>query len=339
MGLNKGLYAGIAIIVVAAVVIGAFFLLQQGPNPPKQPAALEKFKASGYFAENELAFLISDAGKEKGIFARNGLDPEFVTIPGRSLLAADLREQVSSGIKIGISIPSEVILARANGVPIKIVAGYIGEAPIKLFVKADGPKTVKDLDGKRVGVVSADHATSRLTSYLATKFSIKPEIVPVGDIGSNIAALKTGRIDAFMPGSPNAVALLLVDSGELRILVHMREVLPKPFVTLVVFATEDLIDQKPELVNRFVRATLETAKYLEDNSGYAVDLYSKRTGAPKDLSQKAISQLNWTPNGRGSGADLPTAVMNVYQYNLQSGAFPPNLQVKIEETVSTRFLP
>ena len=67
-------------------------------------------------------------------------------------------------------------------------------------------------------------------------------------------------------------ALRLVDSGELRLLVQMKDILPKPWVFSVVWATADLIETNPDLVGRFVIATLETVKYLKDNPAYAAEL-------------------------------------------------------------------
>lgn len=131
----------------------------------------------------------------------------------------------------------------------------------------------------------------------------------------------------------------LVDSGELRILVHIRDVVPKPFANLVIFATDDLIEQNPDLVRRFVKATLETVKYLKDNPSYAADLYIKRTNAPRDLADRAISLWDWQPSGRGSGQDLAAAVSNNWQVTKYSVAIPANVNVKIEEAVDIKFLP
>lgn len=339
-GISRLSLALIVVIVLAAGSVMVFFgaqLLNPTPTPQSAP---ERLAVSGYFADSEGAFLLMDAGRDRGIWKQAGLDPDFVTIPGRAVLAADIKEQVASGIKMGVSIASEVLLARANGVPVKIVAGYVGEAPVKVFVKTDHPaKTIQDLDGKRIGVFSNDHYTYRMVGYLSQKLGVKLEPVAVGDLPSNIAALKTGRTDAFIFGTSSGVALLLVDSGELKILLDMRDVLPKPFVSFVVFATDDIIDSNPDLVKRFVKATLETISYLKENPNYAADLYSRKTAAPKDLADKAVSQLDWRPNGRGSGADLTTAVTNNWQYNKESGAIPPNINVKIEEAVDARFLP
>lgn len=120
----------------------------------------------------------------------------------------------------------------------------------------------------------------------------------------------------------------------------MMDIYPKPFVGAGVFATDDMIQQDPELVRRFVRATLEAISYLKENPSYASDLYAKRTNAPKDLADKVInSQIDWRPSGRGSGSDLLTGVGNSWQFNKDSGGIPPNVNVNIEDAIDVGFLP
>ena len=55
-------------------------------------------KVSGENKNFEWFFLLTDAGKVQGIWSKNGLNPEFVPAAGS---AAQLKEQVSTGVKIG----------------------------------------------------------------------------------------------------------------------------------------------------------------------------------------------------------------------------------------------
>lgn len=191
----------------------------------------------------------------------------------------------------------------------------------KVYVKADGPiHTVKDLDGKKIGVVSLAHITYRGALYLADKSRIKIEAVPIGNITNRVVALKLGRVEAIAGVEPDP--LRLVDSGELRILVNMSDIRPKPDVGVAIWAAEDLMEKNPGLVRKFVRAILETVKYLKENPGYQTDLYVKVTNAPRDVAEKAVSQRDWQPSGRGSGSDLMRAVANNWQWNRESGAIP-----------------
>ncbi|MBI4258197.1 MAG: ABC transporter substrate-binding protein, partial [Thaumarchaeota archaeon] len=286
-------------------------------------------------------FLIIEAGKDRGVWAKHGLNPEFIYTRSDWDFVTGSKNLTESGVKIGFSVPENALQARSNGVRIKIVSGHLGLTPSALFVKGESAiKTIEDLNGKKIGVASKANVYYRYASFLVTKFGIKPEFVfdpSLLDLGGAVAALKTGRIDAFV--TARGAAYRLVDSGELRVVVHMRDIWPKPWVTNVIWATDDLIQQNPDLVNRFVKATLETVKYLEENPSYAADVYVKRTNAPKDLADKVVSQLEWSSNGLGSGQDLRSAVSNRWQFHKETGAIPPSANVNIEDAVDIRFLP
>jgi NitT/TauT family transport system substrate-binding protein len=312
--------------------------LPQSSQTSTPAAAPQHFKAAGQNARFEWFFLLIDAGQGQGIWGKNGIDPEWMPAAGS---AAQLKEQVASGIKIGFVNTAEVLLARSSGVPVKVVAGYFGPTIAKIFVKADGPlKTPKDLDGKRIGILSLTHTSYRTVLYLNKKLEIKAEPVVTGNLESNLAALKAGTIDAFY--SAKGAALPLVDSGDLRMLERLSDVYPKPYTAVAVWATDDLIAQQPDIIRRFVSATLETVAYLRANPDRASEMYIKRTQAPKNLADRAVAELNrvLTATGRGSGDDLIAAVRGSWEFTQDSGfRLPSGSTVKVEEAVDDSFVP
>ncbi|MBI4258196.1 MAG: ABC transporter substrate-binding protein [Thaumarchaeota archaeon] len=330
----------VSAVLVITVIASAFFVLQMG-NPTTQAAqttkpALEKFKAFGASTTSEVYFLIVDAGKERGIWASNGLDPEFITTPNPPT-EAEFKEKIASGVKIGLSPSSTPVRLRSAGTPVKVVLGYRGDTTQKVYVEADGPiKTVKDLDGKKIGVLGIDTPTSRIAGYVSNKFAIKTEVVPLGNLSNQVVALKLGKVDAFI--SSEGAPLRLVSSGELAILVRVSDIIPKPNAAAVVWATDDLIQQNPDLVKRFVKATSETIRYLKENPTYAAELYIKRTNAPKDLADLVIGQTNWTPGM--SGSELLMAMANNGAFSKEVSPLPAGIPpVKVEDAVDVRFLP
>jgi len=333
-------------ILIATVIVSAFFLSQQGgsaqqlasvPKAVQGPKILQDLKILGQSTTNPGVFLVIDAGNDRGIWASNGFNPEFVVISGRSaVVAADIKDSVASGAKVGITPASEILLARSAGVPVKIVADYVGVIGINIFVKADGPiKTVKDLDGKKIG--SPGGATNRHIMFVANKFAIKPEVVVLDNTTNLVVALKLGRIDAF--GSNDLSPLRLVESGELRIIARGTDYLPRPWAVHQLWATEDVIEHDPELVKSWIKATLETVKYINEHPGYASDLYIARTGASRDFADRAVAIIQWTPSGLGRGQDVVAVVANVWHFSKESGGIPPNVEVNLEDAVDVRFLP
>ena len=213
-----------------------------------------KLKAACENPAFEWFFLLVDAGIEQGIWATNGFDLEFV--PAAST-ATQLKERNESGIKIGFVNAAEVTLARLNGVQVKTVAAYFGETTARIFVAATGPiNQVKDLDGRKIGIISNTHTSYRTVLYMNEKLAQNSEPVQLGSLANNLVALNSGQIDAFYSaeGSP----LTLVESGELRVILSLSDIYPRPYTAVVVWAADDLIEQSPSIVRGFVKATLET---------------------------------------------------------------------------------
>src|SRR5712671_5505836 len=301
------LAAGAAALAIV-MAVGATSSSQAQTPQSRQPssAATHKFNAAVENPAFEWFFLLVDAGKEQGIWTKHGLDPEFVPAAGS---AAQLKERVDAGIEIGYVNTAEVPLARSNRIPVKIVSGYFGETTARIFAAADGPiKTAKELDGKKIGIVATTHTSYRTVLFMNERLAIKAEPVPLGSLQNNVTGLKAGQIDAFY--SAEGAALTLVDTRDVRLLLPLADIYPKPYTAVVVWTTDDLIKNNPDLVTRFVRATLETVAYLKTHPSYAVGLYVRRTSASQAVAEKAVASLNHilAPSGRGSGQDLVAAV-------------------------------
>src|SRR5260370_27346259 len=131
------LAAGAAALAIV-MAVGATSSPQAQTPQSRQPssAAKHKFNAAVENSAFEWFFLLVDAGKEQGIWAKHGLDPEFAPTAGS---AAQLKERVDAGIKIGFVNTAEVSLARSSGMRVKIIAGYFGETTARIFVAENCP--------------------------------------------------------------------------------------------------------------------------------------------------------------------------------------------------------
>ena len=103
---------------VVSLLIAGSCPLQAQTSQLQKAASIpsHQFKAAAEQGSFEWFFLLVDAGNDRGIWARNGLNPEFVPAAGSSV---QLRSLINSGIKIGFVNAAEVTLARSSGVPVK----------------------------------------------------------------------------------------------------------------------------------------------------------------------------------------------------------------------------
>jgi ABC-type nitrate/sulfonate/bicarbonate transport system substrate-binding protein len=316
--------------------LGPLFLCLALGASAQQAAVPAKIKISAENRNFEWFFLIADAASEQGIWRKHGLDPDLVPAAGSY---AQLKEQVAAGIKFGWVNTAEALLARSQGAPVKIVAAHFGETIAKIYSRPESPmQASRDLDGKKIGVLAATHTSYKAVMYLNEKLGIKAEPVVLGNLGNNVAALKAGRIDALY--SAEGAALGYVETGELRTLSRLADVYPRPYATVVVWATDDYVREHPQLVRGFVKATLESVDYLNKHPAAASAMYQKQTKSTRGVADRAVAELNalLTSAGRGSGNDLAASVAGNWKFTKESGAAPAEASIAIDEVVDARFV-
>lgn len=299
------------------------------------PAAVaEPVSASAYNLALEPYALVVDAGEERGVFRAQGLEVRWVTRDKRAVNVTDLPELLKDGTELGLSSPGEIFAARASGIRIKAVAGFIGDSLVRIYARGHGPiRQPRDFDGKRIGPTSL--AVQRQVGYFSRAYGIKAEAAPFSTLDSAVASLRDGKVDGII--TAEARVLALVDRGELRLIARAPDYRPRPELNNAVWASDALIEQRPDLVRTFVRATLETVRYLKENPADAARLVAKRTGMPDALARKAVEEIDWVPGG-APGGDLPKAALNYWEVLKGTGALPPEAALKIEELVDTRFV-
>src|SRR2546429_3867708 len=99
---------------------------------------------------------------ERGFFAREGLEAEFVPLRG----GPDLLKAVKGGdVLVGITGSTDILVFREAGSPIKMVATHTEGNHFTLNVAPD-VSSVAGLKGKAIGVTRSEEHTSELQSRL-----------------------------------------------------------------------------------------------------------------------------------------------------------------------------
>lgn len=206
-------------------------------------------------------FALLQVGIDAGIFKKYDLELETVTLPG-----AQLHQGMTAGsidIALGSGTDFQFI---AKGAPERGVAAFAG-APINLavLVRADNSiNKVDDLKGRRVGVSTAGSLTYWLTTELSRRLgwtgadAIRP--TPVGNLEAQVAALRAKQTDGTAGNIETGYRLEAAGQG--KILVSFGKYI-NPFITHVIFATNKLISEKPDVVRRFLRGWFETVAYMK----------------------------------------------------------------------------
>jgi NitT/TauT family transport system substrate-binding protein len=214
-----------------------------------------------------------DIGTQQGIFAKNGLDIEASASAGDAKLQQLL---VSGSVDIGIGSGPGMAFA-AKGAPVKAVAEMYG-APrnMAVMVGYDSPiKTVADLKGKKIGCTTV----GSLTAWIGQRINEKEgwdgngiDMVPIGGMPPARAAIKTHQIDGYIGALETGY--MLEEAKEWRVITSAMPFVDH-FITHVIFARDELVEQHPDQVRAFLQGWFETIGYMKANKQKAVEISAK----------------------------------------------------------------
>ncbi len=224
----------------------------------------------GKAIQNSFTFALLDVGIGSGVFKQHGLDIEPTVFTGATRLQ---QAMTSNDIDLGLSTGQDLGYI-VKGAPVMTVAA-ITNAPYEsvMLVNPDSPaKTAKDLKGKNL-VVSNIRG---YPSWLAIEFS-KYEgwgpngvtLIASGSQPASIALLRTKQADAWV--GDIGTSLQMEEAHEGRILISLGEVVP-PFMNTALYATNVLIEKRPDLVRSFIKAWIDNIAWANSHRKETVAL-------------------------------------------------------------------
>jgi NitT/TauT family transport system substrate-binding protein len=244
------------------------------------------------------------AAEALGFYQDAGVKPEITIYRG----GAASQEAMSAGAADIITyFGAGVGLAASKGAKERIV-GAIDPTPHgwQFLVLANSPiKTLKDLDGKKVGVATKAGTADMFALWVADKGGAKVQTIPVGG-GGMVPALRAGQVDAIamFPG----LSLQLVATGEARSLMDLGKEM-EPTLPDVLVASQEMMDKRPQAVRSTLAAIYKTVNYLRTNRDWALKYLKDFTEEKDDkvnvltyeqvvvpLSQDGIVKPEWITN-------------------------------------------
>jgi len=213
---------------------------------------------AGFYAADQKGFYTEE---NVGVTLRAG-DPDILP----SKMVADL---ISGETNFAIVGAEHLLKARAQGKPVVAIATIFQKNPlVYVSLKSSGIERPQDLVGKRV-MVSADGEIQH--KALLKKLGIDPsDISEITPYQRDVTLLATGQIDSHMVYCTGTGFAFEEEGYEVNFIwlddygVH--------FYADTIVASEELIQQNPELVERFLRATLKGWCYAIENPAEVLDM-------------------------------------------------------------------
>jgi NitT/TauT family transport system substrate-binding protein len=241
----------ISLLVLALVFSGCS---QQAESPTAEANLTHIRLPMGYIPNVQYApFYVA---VEKGFFRDAGIEIEFdysYETDGMALVG-------SNELQFSLASGEQILLARAEGLPVVYVLSWYGDYPIAVASRAeDGIQSPGDLAGKKVGLPGLFGA-----SYVGLRALLNAGGLSEGDL--TLDSIGFNQVEAFAAGGEDAVVVYVANEPtQLRAMGYDLNVMRvSDYVQLAsngLVTNETTITENPDLVRRMVQATLRGITY------------------------------------------------------------------------------
>lgn len=329
-----------ALRMLTSLVAGWLLVLVAVPGPA---AAADNLKFSLNFIPYgvHIGFYVA---KEKGFYRDAGMEVEILKGEG----SADAVRRLGTGaVDFAMADMSTQIVGRTRGLKLRAVGIVLDRDPSVLFsLKSTGIRTPKDMEGKSVGALTAS-ALRDTWPALAAKNGVDPARVTWVDMPGSayVASLMSRKVHAI------ATYVTTLPAYEIQAKRQGEEVAVLSFADFGVdgygagiIATDQMIKEKPDLVRRFVHASIRGYAAAFENPAEAVQLFLKtHSEANPDRIRaeiKIVADLMLTPFAarEGIGHYDAAKVTVTREHALKPRGTDPN-SIPIQDIYTNEFLP
>jgi putative riboflavin transport system substrate-binding protein len=322
-------------VIVVLLGMALAFSACSGNRPAPGSGQLTKISLPMGYIPN-IQFAPMYVAIEKGYFREAGLDVEFdykFETDGVALVGAgDLPFAIVSG--------EQVLLARAQGLPVTYVAAWYQQYPVSVIAKSQlGVLIPQDLKGKKVGLPGLFGATYVGLRALLSEAKMSESDVILDSIGFNqVELLAAGEQDVVVGYTANEPIQLRARD------IPVTEIRVADYVQLAsngILASEKVISENPDLVRGFVGAFLkgladtiaDPEEALEMSKAYIPNFADLDVDVQKEVLATSIEQ--W--QAERLGYSDPQAWENMQSVLLEMGLIAEKLD--LSKAFTNEFLP
>jgi ABC-type nitrate/sulfonate/bicarbonate transport system substrate-binding protein len=248
--------------------LGAFLLLaplaaaiaSQTVSAAEKSAKLVTVRI-GYVSRSilDMPYIIA---RDRGFFREEGLEPELIFMRAAQTVPAMLAGGIDFGTATGTAIAAAV-----SGVDVRLIFA-LTDRPSFDLIAVPSITSVQQLRGKKLGTSGVGSLAEILARQILIANKIPLEQVtflPFGTSDITYVALKAGTIDATMLQIPQK--FFAVDEG-FRNLASGADVYRAVMGGLT--TTKATITDRPELINKTIRATMRAVRLIKTDKNYTL---------------------------------------------------------------------
>ena len=266
--------------------------------------------------------------QERGYFAEEELAPEFYTPSDPTTVL----QTVGAGRDtFGISYQTDLLLARAAEIPVVSVLALV-QTPLQgIMVVADGGiARPADLVGKTVGYPGIPSQEAFLATMLESDGAAMADVELV-NIGFNLTpALVSGQVDASLGAFWTHEPIVAEQEGYATAMLRVDDWGVPRYYELVMAASEETVADRPDLVERFLRAVRRGYEdAIADPAAAIAALQAASPDLDVPVEEEGIALLVpvWTADGVPFGAQTAERWDAYAAWMADRGLIPADLDV------------
>jgi NitT/TauT family transport system substrate-binding protein len=245
-------------------------LLLTGMNGFAQAAEADKLNVC--YSSIAATSITTWVPKEAGIYKKYGLDVNIIYVAG----ALAITTLVSGDTQIVQGSGAAAALSRLSGSDLTVIGTTINVIPMSLVTTPDinGPQDVK---GKTFGVTRFGSLTDLGLKKAVSELGLDPnkdiKMIQTGGVPENLLFMQQGLIKGALISSPTLERAKELGYKEFMNLANLKY--RYPGTALV--TTDAFVRNRPQTLNRFLKATLEGIKYAKANPDFTVRVLGQYT--------------------------------------------------------------
>ena len=220
---------------------------------------------------------------EGGFFLRNGLDVDLQLISSSTAAVAALVSQKADFVQAG---GSEAVSSAVGGADV-VVTAITSPVYSYLLEAASEIKAPSDLKGKKVGISTAGSSSDVAVRVALRKIGLEPDrdvtVVAIGGVPQRVAAMQTGAIQATVANPPETTTLERAGFHPLLDLAGLK----LPATNQTTITRRDVVATRPQVVQAFVDALVQSIAYMKKNKQFTVGVLKKYFKSEDDAAMGA----------------------------------------------------
>src|SRR5262245_8353037 len=229
-------------------------------------------------------FPILDTGQRRGFYQKENLSVNIVYMRG----GIDIKALLTGDADFGTG-STTAVTAFVAGAPLRVVMSMNSFVDQALYAQPKY-KHLAQLKGLSIGSLNPGGLVDTLLRKIISQNGFSPEkdfiLLNMGGTPERYAALKSGTLAASMLSAPHS--LRAEKDGFTRI-ASTREYVDVPGTAFVVHA--DKIKKQPQMIKRFLRASLRAMNYIRENRADTTQMISREFGMEPDIATLAYRVL------------------------------------------------